>query len=95
MKSPLPIKIKASGLQVQKTVLRRKIEGGALTNVWELAFMLPGLGAMSLDDDFVVEVYDPTLPDAERKWVETRVGDLKKDLLDGKYGNKKTTDPLI
>jgi len=89
MKSPLTIKVKITGLQVLKVNLRRKIEKGVLTNQWELVFTLPGLGTMSLEDDFNVEVYDTGLPKEERKWFETTVGELKKDLLVGKYVKKK------
>jgi hypothetical protein len=94
MKSPLSIKVKITGLLVLKVNLRRKIEKGTLTNVWELVFTLPGLGTMPLEDDFVVEVYDTALPKGERQWVETSVGDLKQDLLVGKYVRKKTIDPV-
>lgn len=50
---------------------------------------MPGLGAMSLEDDFTVEIYDSSVPKEERKWMETTVGALKKDLLIGKYVKKK------
>jgi hypothetical protein len=89
MKSPLTIKIKITGLEVLKVNLRRKIKKGTLTNVWELVFTLPGLGTMSLEDDFLISICDITVPKAERKWVETTVGDLKKDLLLGKFMKKK------
>lgn len=94
MKSPLNIKVKITGLEVLRVNLRRKIEKGTLTNVWELVFTLPGLGTMPLEDDFTIEVYDTTLPKDERKWVETTVGVLKNDLLVGKYVKKKTIDPV-
>ncbi len=89
MKSPLTIKVKITGLLVLKVNLRRKIEKGVLTNQWELVFLLPGLGTMPLEDDFTIEVYDTALPKEERKWVETTVGELKRDLLIGKYQKKK------
>jgi len=65
------------------------MEKGVLTNQWEVVFMLPGLGTMPLEDDFVIEIYDITPPKAERKWVTTTVGELKRDLLVGKYAKKK------
>jgi hypothetical protein len=89
MKSPLTIKVKITGLSVLKVNLRRKLEKGVLTNVWELVFTLPGLGTMSLEDDFHIELYDTSLPKEERKWVDTTVGELKKDLLVGKYTKKR------
>jgi hypothetical protein len=89
MKLPSTVKIKITGLLVPRVNLRRKIEKGNLTNVWELVFTLPGLGTIPLDDSFMVEIYDMTLPKAERKWVEVSVNDLKKALLMGKYVKKK------
>jgi hypothetical protein len=93
MKSSLALKVKATGLLASKVNLRRKIEKGALTNVWELAFTLPGLGVISLDDGFNVEVCDTAIPTAERTWVEMPVGDLKKALLAGQYIKKKLSAP--
>jgi len=89
MKFPLSIKVKITGLLIPKVNLRRKIESGSLTNLWELVFYVAGLGTVPLDDDFSLEIYDTTLPKAERKWVEMSVGDLKKALLAGKYVKKR------
>lgn len=89
MKSPLTIKVRVTGLPARGVKLRRKIIEGRLSNVQELAFTLPGLGTMALDDDFRVEIYDMSLPKGERRWVEVAVGDLKSDLLAGKHIKKR------
>jgi hypothetical protein len=94
MKLPLTIKVKISNLLVQNVKLRRKIEKGGLTNVRELAFTLPGLGTMALDDDFKIEICDTTPPKEERCWVGTTVGELKTALVEGKYIKNKTIDPV-
>lgn len=89
MKSPLSIKVKITGLPVDKINLRRKIENGNLTNLWELVAELPGLGTIPLDDDVQLEIYDSEPPKVERVWVWMSVGALKRDLLDGKYVKKR------
>lgn len=89
MKKSLSIKARVTGLRVNALLLRRKIAEGGLTNQWELAFVMPGLGTMPMEDDLRVEILDENQPKEEQKWVETTVGELKTDLLAGKYLKKK------
>ncbi len=94
MKKTLTIRARLGGLPVSDLTLRRKIENGGLTNQWELVFAMPGLGSMPMQDDFAVEIYDLAAPKAERKWVETTVGEVKRALLDGKHTKNKNTAPI-